>query len=113
MQTPLVQSGSGCVIPSGRPLGEFDWQCPLLSLPLAFSTRPETIPAPIAHLAAPADRVAYWRERLPPARSRAGFVWSGRSTHNNDRNRSIALKRFRALFEIPGLQCVGLQSDTR
>jgi tetratricopeptide (TPR) repeat protein len=113
LQTLLSQIGDVDVIPSGRPLGEFDWQCPLLSLPLAFSTRPETIPAAIPYLAAPADRVAYWRERLPPARSRAGFVWSGRSTHNNDRNRSIALKRFRALFEIPGLQCVGLQSDTR
>jgi hypothetical protein len=85
----------------------------LLSLPLAFSTRLETIPASTPYLVAPADRVACWRERLPPGRSRAGLVWSGRSTHHNDRNRSIALTRFRALFGIRGLQCVSLQSDAR
>jgi tetratricopeptide (TPR) repeat protein len=101
------------VIPFGRPLAAFDWQCPLLSLPLACSTQPETIPASIPYLVAPADRVAHWRERLPPARPRAGFVWSGRSTHNNDRNRSIALSCFRGLFEISGLQGVSLQSDRR
>jgi tetratricopeptide (TPR) repeat protein len=113
LQTLLSQIDGVEIISWGRQLPEFDRHCPLLSLPLAFSTRLETIPASTPYLVAPADRVACWRERLPPARSRAGFVWSGRSTHHNDRNRSIALTRFRALFGIRGLQCVSLQSDAR
>ena len=113
METLLSQIDGVEIIPWGRPLPEFDWQCPLLSLPLAFSTRPETIPASMPYLVAPADRVATWRARLPPARWRAGFVWSGRPTHHNDRNRSIALAGFRALFAIRDLQCVSLQNDVR
>jgi hypothetical protein len=50
---------------------------------------------------------------LPPARLRAGFVWSGSATHKNDANRSIALARLAALFENPPLQCLGLQTELR
>jgi hypothetical protein len=57
--------------------------------------------------------VAYWRQRLPPARLRAGFVWSGSATHKNDANRSIPLARLAALFENPPLQCLGLQTELR
>jgi hypothetical protein len=91
----------------------FDLHCPLLSLPLAFKTRPEAIPAPIPYLAAPAERVAYWKQRLPPGSTRAGFVWSGQSSHKNDANRSIALARLAVLFEDPPLPCFSLQSDLR
>ena len=80
------------VIAAGEPLPAFDLHCPLLSLPLAFGTQPETIPAAVPYLAAPAERLAYWRDRLPPGRPRAGFVWSGQSSHKNDSNRSIALR---------------------
>jgi ADP-heptose:LPS heptosyltransferase len=85
----------------------------LLSLPLAFKTQPETIPAGIPYLTAPAERVAHWRDRLPPGRPRAGFVWSGQRSHKNDSNRSIALKHLAALFENPPVHCFSLQSDLR
>ena len=65
------------VIAKGEPLPAFDLHCPLLSLPLAFGTQPGTIPAGVPYLAATAERQAYWRDRLPPGRLRAGFVWSG------------------------------------
>ena len=62
---------------------------------------------------APADRVAYWRDRLPPGEPRAGFVWSGSSTHRNDRNRSIELARLAALFDNPPLRSFSLQTELR
>ena len=112
---PLLASREGVtVIASGAPRPAFDLHCPLLSLPLAFKTRPETIPASIPYLAAPAERVSYWRERLgPQGRPRAGFVWSGQASHKNDANRSIALARLAVLFQDPPLQCFSLQSDLR
>jgi tetratricopeptide (TPR) repeat protein len=101
------------VVASGQPLPAFDLHCPLLSLPLAFKTRLDTVPASIPYLAAPAERLAYWRQRLPPGHPRAGFVWSGQPSHKNDGNRSIALERFAAFFADPPLPCFGLQSEIR
>jgi tetratricopeptide (TPR) repeat protein len=100
------------VIAEGEPLPRFDLHCPLLSLPFAFATQPETIPASVPYLAAPAERVAHWRDRLPQG-LRAGFVWSGSSSHKNDLNRSIPLARLAALFRDPPLRCFSLQRELR
>jgi tetratricopeptide (TPR) repeat protein len=100
------------VIAEGEPLPRFDLHCPLLSLPLAFGTTAETIPSPVPYLAAPADRLAYWGERLPRA-PRAGFVWSGSQSHKNDANRSIPLATLAALFEKAPLSCISLQTELR
>jgi tetratricopeptide (TPR) repeat protein len=109
----LSQLPDVTVMASGERLPAFDLHCPLLSLPLAFATQPGTIPAAIPYLTAPAERVAAWRNRLPPGRPRAGFVWSGSPSHNNDRNRSIALAQLAGLFEDPAVRCVSLQSEMR
>jgi len=101
------------VIAKGAPLPAFDLHCPLLSLPLAFGTQPATIPAAIPYLVAPAERLAAWRDRLPPGGPRVGFVWSGQPSHKNDANRSIPLKRLAGLFENPRLRCFSLQSQMR
>ncbi|MBU6456369.1 MAG: tetratricopeptide repeat protein [Bradyrhizobium sp.] len=112
--TPLLsQLDDVSVIAKGEALPAFDLHCPLLSLPLAFGTRLETIPADVPYLAPRADRVAHWRERLPPDGPRAGFVWSGSPTHKNDANRSIALGQFASLFEDPPLHCLSLQTGLR
>lgn len=113
LQPLLSQLAGVTVIASGGTRPAFDLHTPLLSLPLAFATQIETIPAAFPYLVAPADRVAYWRTRLPPGPLRAGFVWSGSSTHKNDRNRSIALPRLAALFDNPPLQCLSLQTELR
>jgi Tfp pilus assembly protein PilF len=113
LQPLLSQLEGVTVMACGEPLPAFQLHCPLLSLPLAFGTRAETIPAATPYLAAPAARLAYWRDRLPQARLRAGFVWSGQPSHKNDSNRSIALSRLAGLFEDPLVCCFSLQSDLR
>ena len=111
---PLLSQFDGISVTAcGEPLEPFDLHCALLSLPLALQTRPATIPACVPYLAASAERLAYWRDRLPPAQRRAGFVWSGSPSHKNDNNRSIALARLAGLFEDPLLQCFSLQTDLR
>jgi Flp pilus assembly protein TadD len=111
---PLLSQLPGVtVVAAGERLPAFDLHCPLLSLPLAFGTQPGTIPAAIPYLVAPAERVAAWRDRLPPGRPRAGFVWSGSPSHKNDGNRSIALARLASLFEETPVRCFSLQSEMR
>lgn len=99
------------VIAKGCELPHFDLHCPLLSLPLAFGTELASIPAKIPYLAAPATRVAHWRDRLGQSGPRAGFVWSGSPAHKNDANRSIPLAQLAWLFENLPFACFGLQCE--
>jgi tetratricopeptide (TPR) repeat protein len=113
LQSLLSQFDGIEMLAEGEPLPAFDLHCPLLSLPLAFGTQRETIPASVPYLAAPVERMAYWRDRLPADLPRAGFVWSGSPSHKNDSNRSIPLARLAALFESPPVHCFSLQSELR
>jgi len=92
---------------------EFDLHCPLLSLPLAFGTKLETIPTwPEGYLKAPAEEVAAWAQRLPAGRRRIGLAWSGSTLHHNDSLRSIPLAKLTPLFQS-GDVWVSLQKDPR
>ena len=100
------------VIPDGDDLPYFDFYCSMLSLPLAFSTQPATIPAEIPYIRAQAERVVQWRPRMPKnGRLRVGICWAGSGEHSNNRNRSMTLERFAALFSIPGVDFVSLQKE--
>jgi tetratricopeptide (TPR) repeat protein len=71
-----------------------DFQCPMLSLPLAFGTRLDSIPAWPRYIEADAGRRAAFEARLGPrTRPRVGLAWSGAAQHKNDLNRSIAFER--------------------
>jgi tetratricopeptide (TPR) repeat protein len=102
------------VIGNGDPIPEFDMHCPLMSLPLAFGTTIDTIPADVPYLAAPASRTERLEALLPPRQGlRIGLVWSGNATHKDDHNRSISLARLGPLLEAPGVQFVSLQKELR
>src|ERR1051325_7015533 len=89
-----LAGGPYTVIAGGQPLPAFDLQCPLMSLPLAFGTTPETIPASVPYLTAAPDAVARWRARLATAVGmKIGLVWAGNPAPLNDRARSLALDR--------------------
>jgi hypothetical protein len=117
-QTPLVPllrgvKGAELVIGSKDPLPQFDLQCPLMSLPLAFGTTLETIPARVPYLSAPPDRIAVWADQLGKgATPRVGIAWSGNPKHGNDTNRSIQLKELLPLLSL-GIEVVSLQKDVR
>jgi tetratricopeptide (TPR) repeat protein len=106
--------GAAQIVSRGDMLPDFDMHCPLLSLPRAFATRLESIPAQTPYLHASAGRVADWNARLPPrTRPRIGLVWSGRPTHKNDSNRSIGLGSFLPLLDGVEATFVSLQRDVR
>ncbi len=59
-------------------LPSFDYQCPLLSLPLAFKTTLSNIPSTIPYLKSSADKSRLWQEKLRDrSKLRVGLVWSG------------------------------------
>jgi tetratricopeptide (TPR) repeat protein len=95
-------------------LSAFDFHCPTSSLPLAFGTRLDTIPAAIPYLPSPAaGRVQAWEDRLGARTGlRVGLVWSGRPSHMNDHNRSIPLQTFSRLLDVDAT-FVSLQKDLR
>jgi ADP-heptose:LPS heptosyltransferase len=85
-----------------------------MSLPLAFKTDAESIPAAVPYLAPPPAAAAKWAQRLPQSgRLRVGLAWSGNPTHRNDRHRSIPLDRLAPLLDVPGVDFVSLQRDLR
>jgi hypothetical protein len=104
------------VVAQGDPLPDFDWHCPLMSLPLAFGTTPETVPAPLPYLAADPALAAAWRERIAPLPGvRVGLVWAGSSRAwmphavGVDRRRSMRLADMAPLGDVEGCSFVSLQ----
>jgi tetratricopeptide (TPR) repeat protein len=113
---PLLGAIDGVIamISRGQSYPQIDLHCPLMSLPLAFGTTLSTIPATVPYLRAPAERVETWRARLPASgKLRVGLVWSGKPTHRNDHNRSIAFERFAPLLSAPDIDFVSLQREVR
>lgn len=65
-------------VEQGKPLPPFDYQCPLMSLPLALKTELQSVPSPLAYLRADPHRVKYWSEKLTNRKRRkVGVVWNG------------------------------------
>ena len=93
-------------------LPKCDYSAPLLSLPLAFGTTLETIPAESPYLAADAAEIAAWSRRLAELpQPRVGLVWAGAAANPRDRERSIALARLAPLAEVEGVAFISLQKD--
>ncbi len=97
------------IIAAGDPLPRFDWHCPLLSLPRVFKTGIANIPAPVPYLAADAERIAAWRERLPNAGLRIGISWQGNPSAAADWARSVPLRYSAPIAALPGVRLVSLQ----
>jgi tetratricopeptide (TPR) repeat protein len=109
-------AGGAQIVAAGDRLPDFDLHCPLLSLPLAFGTRLDTIPCETRYLSAPPGRAETWRDLLGEHnRPRVGLVWAGNPRKHMpaatriDQERSIAFERLGALFEIDACSFYSLQ----
>ncbi len=105
--------GAPTVIARGEAPPPFDVYCPLGSLPLAFKTEPETVPARVPYLTADEAVLSTWSGRLGALdRPRIAIAWSGNVNHVNDRNRSIAFALLAPLFSVAA-RFVSVQRDVR
>jgi hypothetical protein len=92
--------------PEGEP---FDAQIAISSLPHAFGTRLETIPATVPYLAAePASRET-WLKRIGAEGFKIGVVWQGNPDPEADPARSMPLTALAPLARIAGVRLVSLQ----
>jgi len=91
----------------------FDCHCPLMSLPLAFDTRLESVPARVPYLRADPDRVSAWQQRLGERRApRVGLMWNGNPDNPSDRYRSFPLAAWLPHLP-PGFEYYSLQRFVR
>jgi tetratricopeptide (TPR) repeat protein len=82
---------------------------PLLSLPLVFGTRLDSVPARVPYLRAPPERLADWQRRLGPrAHPRIGLAWWG-SQHIL--KRSLPIETLLPVLSYPGIELHALQKE--
>jgi hypothetical protein len=66
------------LIEAGKQLPEFNYHCPLLSLPLAFKTNLESIPFHKSYLKANQNKIVQWQKRIGNLSGlKVGLVWNG------------------------------------
>jgi tetratricopeptide (TPR) repeat protein len=100
--------GASQVLAEGEPLPDFDYHCPLMSLPLAFKTVLASIPDPSPYLHADPARMRVWQARIGERKNlKVGVVWNGGFRPNQpeiwavNERRNISLEAFaRALREV-------------
>jgi len=90
------------------------YQCPLMSLPRAFQTQLNTIPATVPYLKVSQMAQAHWRERLDiaaPCGYTVGIAWSGRKSHQYDAQRSLRFEQILPLLKDERITWINLQKQ--
>jgi hypothetical protein len=98
----------------GYPLN-YDYYCPMMSLPGIFGTTRGNIPKPL-DFNIPDDALEKFAplEPLAGGRLKVGVVWSGSVTFKNNHERAVDVSRFVDLAaDLPGAQFVSLQVGPR
>jgi hypothetical protein len=108
-------SGVDSVISSDEPVPAFDTHALLMSLPLVFRTRLETVPDTVPYLRAEEMAVRCWRDRLAAIGDtrgvkHVGLCWAGNSIHRDDVHRSIPFAELGPLA-LDGIVYHSLQKD--
>ncbi|HEX5326024.1 MAG TPA: tetratricopeptide repeat protein [Acetobacteraceae bacterium] len=94
---------------------QYEYHCPVFSLPRAFATTLATIPAPVSYLSADPVLVRHWAGHLPPGGFRIGLVWAGQARPwlpgftALDARRSAGLASFAVLASVSGVGFISLQ----
>jgi tetratricopeptide (TPR) repeat protein len=90
---------------------EFDFQSPLMSLPLKMKTTAAHIPCWTSYLSADPERVLLWKHKLAAAEGfRIGISWQGNPASPADQGRSVPLRFFEPLSRHPSVRLISLQT---
>jgi Tfp pilus assembly protein PilF len=94
----------------------WQWQCPLLSLPLAFGTTLDTIPNSVPYLVPDPVRVLDWKARiaaldLPVATRKIGIAWKSGNIMNIAHLKGLPIAHLEPIMNLPGYACFSLQKE--
>jgi ADP-heptose:LPS heptosyltransferase len=109
------EEGISQLVIKGETLPPFDYQCSLMSLPLAFQTNISNIPNANGYIQIDVfhKKILEWNTRLgSKVNPRIGLVWSGNSQHKNDNNRSILLENLLPFLPTQ-FEYISLQKEVR
>jgi tetratricopeptide (TPR) repeat protein len=84
----------------------FDFHAPLMSLPHAFGTTMQSIPAAIEYLRPNKERTRKWLERIGPHGFKVGICWQAASSIVG---RSYPLAELASVSRLPGVRLISLQ----
>jgi len=118
LQALFLRSFPGIEVLNAIPADQshWQWQCPLLSLPLAFDTSPETIPGKIPYLIPDPVKVDIWKAKiaaldLPSLTQKVGIVWKTGKLTKNSHLRSVTLQQLSPLLNKNGCVWFSLQIE--
>ena len=92
-----------------EPAETFDAQIAVSSLPRAFRTRLNSVPAEVPYLAAEPALATRWAARIGAAGFRIGIAWQGNPHPEADRARAFPLAAAAPLAALPGVRLISLQ----
>ncbi|MGA2042238.1 MAG: DUF6165 family protein [Roseiarcus sp.] len=87
----------------------FDAQIAISSMPRAFGTRLETIPATVPYLRAEATLRAKWAARIGSHGFKIGVSWQGSPNPEADLGRAFPLAALAPIAALPGVRLISLQ----
>jgi len=116
LQSLFRRSFPGVEILEDVPVDQSKWQwhCPLMSLPLAFGTTLETIPAQMPYLVPDAEKIAYWKNKIAALNVSArkiGVVWKPGKLMTSASLKALSFEQLKPLLEQPGIAWFSLQKD--
>ncbi|KIL97223.1 TPR repeat-contatining protein [Paramagnetospirillum magnetotacticum MS-1] len=102
--------GVASTVEPGQEMAQPDLMVPMMSLPYAFGTTLQTIPAAIPYLTPDPAAVEAWRARLESYGGlKVGLVWGGNPEAGYDWRRSPGLAPYLSLLDVPGVTFFSLQ----
>lgn len=88
----------------------YDYHVPIMSLPLAFGTTLETVPAKVPYIFAEDDLMRTWQSRLGPDGFKIGICWAGSLSHlKGHQGRIFPVACFEPLSKLRGVRLISLQ----
>jgi tetratricopeptide (TPR) repeat protein len=94
----------------------WQWQCPLMSLPLAFNTQLSSIPDQVPYLIPDPIKSDYWAAKivtlnLPATKRKIGVVWKPGSLMKNASLRALTLQQLSPLLDLDNCVFFSLQKE--
>ncbi|MCK5632560.1 tetratricopeptide repeat protein [bacterium] len=116
VQNPLVPLLSLCpylnkIVAMNDEIEYYDYQIPMLDLPLLFETTLKTIPTDIPYLYADESLEKKWHKKLSNDKTfKVGICWHGEAS--NGKHKFMPLKKFAPLLNMDGVTFYSLQKFT-